>query len=565
MATGTRGTEDVISASVANGPNPEINLEENEEFWTLKKEANLLFVKDQNYEAALTKYDEALSKARTQKARAMIHYNIGQTYETMKNYNESLSHYKEAVKLDSSLSSNLKYMQKEAKLFVILEEYKNARDSIFKLHVHCRTRRVKIDNDISDLLSKIQVNLVAEQAKARLTQMQEYDGKSVKPLNIEIEEFLNSFTCDPVSLMWKGKWPVPAGGATSRGSDFKAAVKALKDKKYDKIIEFCDEELKDSIACTSDNAEAYLLRGTFRYLWGMGKMSLDDFLIVLNSEDENITKMMRSSAAVKCGLYYCRWTETKTLEQIVEHSKQAEELWGENCDFFYHRGKQFVDLLHHFEAAVPQFEQAVKFCPPTESNVLYRVSLFYATFACHAMFTYILTGDDDGITAALLELEPEFHGNAQCYEMLDRVLYDFTWSKRPNDGRARKLKKKIVKIQYNDPREAAACILKYNEDALKGSAVIDPQYLAKLYKMKDEFGEYPILCHAISVYEYQKLAEHPNTVEVALKYARKAVDLYRGAKDLYTYMLHLESIEFHNQVIVSSNEERRAGALDNSI
>jgi len=550
------GTEDDVPTSDANVK--ESILEEgneiNSEFLALKNEANLLFVRDQNYEAALKKYDEALSKTKTLKEVAMIHFNKGQTYETMKMYAESLGHYREAVVLDSD---NLKYMRKEAKLYVTLAEYRNAKESLFRLFVYCARFKLKINKEIYALWEKVKTNLATEKATAHLTQM-EKDGKSVKPLIIEIEEFLFSFACDPVSLMWRGKWSAPGDAAISKSSSFKAAVKALQDKNYSKIIELCDEELKDSTECNSDNADAYLLRGTFRYLWGMGKMSLDDFLKVLNSEDENVTKKMRSSAAVKCGLYYCRWTEDK--DQTLEWSRKAEELWGENCDLFYHRGNIFLELFHDAEAAVPQFEQALKLCPPTAWNVLYRVSVLYVTFAAHGAITYIWKGDDNGQTAALIELEPEFQGNPKCYELLDKVLYEFNWSKIPdikNDINAFNLKGKILQVRANDPRHLAFCLLVcFNENTLENStpSMVHPIYFARLYKCLEDFGECSSVCHTISVFEFHKQTEQ--AIEVALTYARKAVDLYRGKKDLPKYILNLENIEFCYKVIVSAKQEQ---------
>ncbi len=124
-------------------------------------------------------------------------------------------------------------------------------------------------------------------------------------------------------------------------SPFQRALENLRAHNYDKIISLCTEELDKS-----DNVDARLLRGTFRYLSAYRKETLADLDAVINS---TASKEHKCSALIKKASYMSLLADNDmTFEEFFQ---KAEDLWPKNVDLWHHRGQVTLDIT--FSSLIP--------------------------------------------------------------------------------------------------------------------------------------------------------------------------------------------------------------------
>lgn len=156
------------------------------------------------------------------------------------------------------------------------------------------------------------------------------------PKEIYIVTFLRGFYCDPVSRVWKGLDPSPLdafladpANETVLPTGFLAALDCLKHKKFPEVPGNCTVEIDNPEA--KFRMEALMLRGSMKFLCGDGEAALEDFKMII--EDASASKQMKSSAHLKSALVQNLWG---TCEQVADHFAQAEQIWKENADVYYH-------------------------------------------------------------------------------------------------------------------------------------------------------------------------------------------------------------------------------------
>lgn len=118
-------------------------------------------------------------------------------------------------------------------------------------------------------------------------------------------------------------------GADAETSPFQAAIENLRAHNYDKIIPLCTTVLEKS-----EDIDARLLRGTFRYLSAYRQETLADLDAIISS---NATREYKSSALIKKASYMSLLGDNDMA--FEEYFQKAEELWPENTDLWHHRGQ----------------------------------------------------------------------------------------------------------------------------------------------------------------------------------------------------------------------------------
>lgn len=152
-----------------------------------------------------------------------------------------------------------------------------------------------------------------------------------------VNSFLRSFYNDPVTKLWRQR--NAENGSSGDHADvngshspFQRALENLRAHNYDKIIELCTEELDKS-----ENFDARLLRGTFRYLCAYRKETVNDLDAIIYS---TASKEYKSAALVKKAAYMSLLGDNDL--SFEEFFQKAEELWPENVDLWHHRGQVSV-------------------------------------------------------------------------------------------------------------------------------------------------------------------------------------------------------------------------------
>ena len=133
------------------------------------------------------------------------------------------------------------------------------------------------------------------------------------------------------------------------------ALSALQAKNYENILDLCTDELLNEDSKHKD--EAYLLRGTFRFLWGFGNEVLEDLTHVTNSKSAGSD--LKSSAWIKKGLRYALVNDEEGYNDCF---KMAETICPENVDIYHQKG-QCLLTKGDFQDATLLIDKAHQICP----------------------------------------------------------------------------------------------------------------------------------------------------------------------------------------------------------
>jgi len=138
---------------------------------------------------------------------------------------------------------------------------------------------------------------------------------------------------------------------------FTAAIVDLNRHKYLKIIEHCTDEL--SRADSKLKAEAHLLRGTFRYLWGYSESDVLEDLDPITTCSVPASLEIQTSAWIKRGELF---TLTKDIPEIRKSYEQAQSLSPDNPDTYSSYSNSLMEADQLMEAYI-QICKAVEKSP----------------------------------------------------------------------------------------------------------------------------------------------------------------------------------------------------------
>jgi len=270
--------------------------------------------------------------------------------------------------------------------------------------------------------SELLVEILNHQTEIETAKVLE-SRKNTAPPPYIVEGFLRTFCGDPVSRVWKGLDPSPVDAWIEEGkaeslTGYMAALRDLKMKKYDKIVEYCTEEIMNSEAKPEDIINAHFLRGTISFVWTMSSETVDDFIKV--TESPVASNKLKSAAYLKLALRHTNtrhpFAKAEKIHRVSEDYSKSEELWLENPDVYYH-GSMLL-----FERAVPKqamdmLQMGMSLCPNDD--------LLLKTFYWTLKLT--LAGDAAERNESyheLIKLEPHFN-MPECHEMFAQALMTY--------------------------------------------------------------------------------------------------------------------------------------------
>jgi len=179
-------------------------------------------------------------------------------------------------------------------------------------------------------------------------------------------------------------------GGKSELKGYKLAETKLALHEVQDGIELCTEEINNP--ASKFLPEAYLLRGTLRFLWGFGVQTLEDFNAVIangRASDE-----LKSAAWIKKGVYYSYLPDEADpgKESYPICFEQAERLTPANVDVFHQRG-QVLLMKGLVDAASVEIQRGSELAP---DFALAPTSKLYLQFRIACM-----TGDQSGINESI--------------------------------------------------------------------------------------------------------------------------------------------------------------------
>ncbi|KAH9504475.1 Mitochondrial import receptor subunit TOM70 [Bulinus truncatus] len=323
------------------------------------------FFKDGNYEEAIVCYTEAIKTCPPDIKSDMstFYQNRAAAYENQKKYENVIQDCTSALQLNPKYS---KALARRSKAYEVLEKYREALEDITKaclIEGFQNSAYLQAADRVLKTLGKFKAS---EEYKTK---------KPTNPSEFYIENYLAGFVNDPVALKFthpqnsalydelgvKMKPEVDNIGENGavileKPTAFDRAKNCLSTHEYDKIISFCDEELKNE-ASSAHIPEALLLRGTMRLLQGMTNDALADLDRAANAESAN--KTLRATALIRAGSLRI---QRDTSDDALTYFDKAEKLDPENSDVFHHHGQQLLQL-EKIDEAIVKFDKSIKLSP----------------------------------------------------------------------------------------------------------------------------------------------------------------------------------------------------------
>ncbi|XP_030556789.1 mitochondrial import receptor subunit TOM70 [Drosophila novamexicana] len=471
------------------------------------------------YDEAISFYDKAIDKCPTEHRTdmAIFYQNRAASYEMLKKWNK--------VKEDCSLS--LEYNPRYAKAYYrrarAHEATKDMIECLDDVTATCILEMFQNNNTImfADRVLKETGRLDAEKGLR--------DRVPVVPSASFINTYMRSFIADPLQTM---NVP-PSAVADTPARGFLRARQAFEEQKYDEIIAACTEEIESSEAESQYKVEALLMRGTFHLLCGSFADSKVDFDAILANDDADTT--LRAYAFIKRAALFI---QTEEREKGLADFAEAEKLKPDNPDV-YHQRAQILLLLEQIEAALLEFDKAVRLAP---QHAIANVQKCYAEYRLSLM-----SGDQKRLERVIQDFEKaieKFPDCVECYSLMAQVLAD-----QQQFPQAQQFYEMAMKRAPTNP------------------ALLVHQAIMMLQWRGDIEAAVTLLNRAIDVDPKCELAyETLGTVEVQRAQLQRAVDLFEKAL-LYAKsqaeLVHVYSLR--NAALAQINVTRKLGIDMNSV
>ncbi|KAG7203795.1 hypothetical protein KM043_013814 [Ampulex compressa] len=348
------------------------------------------------YDEAIAQYSNAIEACPEENTEdlATFYQNRAAAYEQLKNYN--------LVKADCTKALELR--PKYAKAWV-----RRAR-----AHEHCNELESALEDVTAACLFEGFTNqmtlMTADRVLKQLGRQHALEDlankKLIMPSEHFIKTYISTFHKDPVfSLLQKeNDSNMPVG--------FVKALTALREQRYDDIIELCTEEIDTyGLEARPYKMELMLLRATFYLLLGKHDAAIADFKTIIN--DDTAPKEVKVNALIKQATLFMQ------LEDPVNsfsHFEMATLLDPDCADIYHHRGQVNL-LMESVDKAKADFKKAVDLNP--------KFGVAYVQ-KCYADYRFaIATNDLISLKNVLQDFEDaiqKFPDCPECYTLYAQIL-----------------------------------------------------------------------------------------------------------------------------------------------
>jgi len=317
------------------------------------------------YEEAIAEYTKAVEASpgdeETKVDLSTIFQNRAAAYENVEQLDKVIADCSEAIKLNprytKALLRRAKVAEKQDKLIMALE------DLTAVCIIEC-FRNSKTLQTVDVLLKKIG----KMRAKERFGK-----DKAPTPTKNYVDSFLRGFYCDPVINFINSSSPIEPADEASKG--YLYAVKALRDAKYEEVIESCSREIENEDSKL--HSEARLLRAIMNILYINKDAAMADLQAIVDSDKSSNT--IKATALVKMGSLEVAFSSD---DKAKEYFEKAESEDPQNSDAYHQRGQMFL-VGGQMEEAYANFLKSVSLSPEFAVGYIQKLHVDYRrhTFA----------------------------------------------------------------------------------------------------------------------------------------------------------------------------------------
>ncbi|OAD61432.1 Mitochondrial import receptor subunit TOM70 [Eufriesea mexicana] len=395
---GAPSTEKQISIDVDCLPKstaePETPLEKAQK---LKAEGNELF-KIGKYDEAISHYNNAIKicPIENTEALATFYQNRAAAYEQLKKYS--------SVKADctKALELNPRYAKALLRRARAMEHCNELKSAFEDFTAACFLENFTNQTAIM-MADKVLKQLGRQHAAEYLA-----NKKLVVPSKHYIKTYINTFYNDPVFSLHQN----PDYGNISPG--FAKVLQCMQEQQYDDVIPYCTEELNSSNPDTvSHKMEILLLRATFYLLLGQHDAAIEDFEVIINTDDVPVP--LKVYALIKRATLFM---QLENPDKSFCDFKMAAELDPECGDVYHHRGHAHL-LMEKIHEAREDFKKATELNP--------NFGLVYVQ-KCYTDYRYgMVERSTEIIEKAMKDFEvafEKFPDCPECYTMYAQTLME---------------------------------------------------------------------------------------------------------------------------------------------
>ncbi|XP_015765073.1 PREDICTED: mitochondrial import receptor subunit TOM70-like [Acropora digitifera] len=203
---------------------------------------------------------------------------------------------------------------------------------------------------------------------------------------------------------------------SSEESSFLEAVKQMKGKKYENILDLLD-------LCTQQiekgpgpfYVRALALRGTMYTLISKVDEAIKDLTQVIDSEDEQVSIKLKVNCLIKRGSMHLQAT---MLKECVEDFTKAISLDPDNSDIYHHRG-QINFLSEKLTEAKEDFEKCISL---NDSFIPAKIQLAYSIYKSAALQQSPILAQ--GAVEMLQKTVEKYPDSADAHSLFAQVLQD---------------------------------------------------------------------------------------------------------------------------------------------
>lgn len=393
---GTSGQKDITESETSESKEADDeNRSPAERAAAVKLRGNKYF-KGGKFELAIQCYTEAINLCPEENKTDLATYyqNRAAAYSQQDNSEQVIADATKAIELNNKYS---KAFMKRARAY---EQLNRKEECLQDLTAVCMIEGFNNPNWM------VQADRVLKEIGKEKAQEYYKTRKPCLPSPTYIRAYLDSFYHDDTLF-------VNTGEDIPEDSSFLEAVKQMKEKKYENIVELCTQQIE--LGPGPLYLKAFALRGTLYTLISKVDEAIRDLTQVIDAEDEQVSTKLKVNCLIKRGSMNLQATN---LLECVEDFKKAISLDPNNSDIYHHRG-QINFLSEKLTEAKEDFEKCISL---NDTFIPAKIQLAYCIYKSAAIQQSPLLAQ--GAVEMLQKTVEKYPDSADAHSLFAQVLQD---------------------------------------------------------------------------------------------------------------------------------------------
>ncbi|KAJ7378009.1 Mitochondrial import receptor subunit TOM70 [Desmophyllum pertusum] len=317
------------------------------------------YFKGGKFDKAIECYTEAINLCPEDSKTELATYyqNRAAAYEQQKNYEQVLADATKAIELNKKYS---KAFMKRARAH---EKLDKKEECLQDLTAVCMIEGFNNPNWM------LQADRVLKEIGKEKAQECYKNREPSLPSATYTKAYLESF-CHDDTLEVDSEEDLP------EDSPFLEAVKQMKEKKYDNIVDLCTQQIEKGTGPLY--FKAFALRGTLYTLLSKVDEAVHDLTQVINADDEKTSTKLKVNCLIKRGSMQL---QASNVMECYQDFNKAISLDPDNPDIYHHRG-QIYFLSEKLHEAKEDFEKCINL---NDSFIPAKIQLAYCIYKSAAL------------------------------------------------------------------------------------------------------------------------------------------------------------------------------------